>query len=220
MPGQNNGESSQDDDELDPDSVDGDGDQDLDGDEDNDDTKEKDDHKPEGSDLTGKTQEELTREVLKLRRESARRRISEREAKRLAREANDKALADANLEDQLKAEREARQQSEERYRGLLVQSELDRYLASKHPEYVRSASKIARFIETDDLDFDDPDSVSDAVKSAVDDFIKDLPPVQSNQPGNGQPVGGIGRAPGRSRGNDDAAKKALRETFPDAYRET
>jgi len=179
---------------------------------------------PEAAALQTKSSEELAAMVIKLRKENARRRVQTRDAKKAERDAAAKGTPD--LEAQLAAEKAARQHSDERTRELAVRSALTTYLADKHPEFVKLAPKIARFVEVDDADLDDDDLIADAVAEAVEDFVKDLPQPSSSsqttgQPttASGKPAGGLGRSAGRGSGSDDSTKKKRSEMFPSVYQE-
>ena len=174
-----------------------------------------------GSDLDGMTPEQLKAEAKKLRDENARRRTENRTLK-----DREKAAAKDAERQKTDAERlvTLEQQSKEKDRriaSLLVGSELRDYVAEKHPDYLKLSKKIVRFVDLDDLDLDDIDSVREKVQEAVEDFVKDVPISTNGAPpvdSNGAPVGGVGRGPSRGGSPDQLSAQRRAELFPGIYK--
>lgn len=214
MPGRSEDQDPQEDTDLED--TESDDQEDLDGDADVDDGSA-DDHEPEGNDLRGMSQEQLVAEAVKLRREAANKRIKLREARDKV-----KALEQTHADKDLQTRNTALENENATLRatnaGLTVGNALRDYLTEHHPQHIKLSKRIARFVETDGLDIEDEDEVQEAVKKAADEFIADLPPVSGNGNGSGQPIGGIGRVPGRNAANDTAAKLRQKEAIPEAYK--
>jgi len=174
-----------------------------------------------GSDLDQMTPDQLKAEALKLRNENARRR-------KTASELRKKQLADENARkgkpspDELESEnRTLRRQVVD----LTVSTELQAYIAEKHPQYLKLSKRIAKFVDLDDVDLGDSDSIRDAVASAVDEFVSEVPISAKGSTGDdepvlddkGRPVGSPGATPARKPAGDQTSRQRREKLFPSIY---
>jgi len=209
-------------------------DEDLEGTESEDDGEEEGDESAEsgesggqgatGSDLDGMSADQLKAEAIRLRNENARRRktASDLRKKQVAEEAARKGKPSP---DELESENgKLRRQVVE----LTVSTELQAYIAEKHPSYLKLSKRIAKFVDLDDVDLSDSDSIRDAVASAVDEFVSEVPISSKNgsaddEPvtdANGRPVGSPGATPARKPAGDQTSRQRREKLFPSIYGQT
>jgi DNA polymerase II small subunit/DNA polymerase delta subunit B len=165
-------------------------------------------------------------EIARLRRENARRRTSEKNARKAAEEARKKAS-----KDRTDAEKAAELETENKrlaamLANQIVVGDVRDYVAEKHPQYAKLASRIAKDVDLDDLDPTDSDAVRDAVEAAVEAFVKDVPigkPKDEDEPvtdNDGNPVSGGPARAARGGTADKSGDARRRELFPTIYGQT
>lgn len=182
--------------------------------------------KPTGSDLSKLTPEQKDAEILRLREENARRRIATRKSRENEKKALDEAKKKQSDSEKMSTLEKENLKLTETISSLKVQSELRDYIAEKHPKYSKLAKRIAKFVDLDDVDLDDDDSIRDAVSQAVEDFVKEVPisakdDEEDDRPNPtdrfGRPVGGLGGIPARRAAADTSAKSRREKLFPNIY---
>jgi len=175
-----------------------------------------------GSDLDGMTPEQLRAEAIRLRNENARRRKTANDLRK-QRMAEENARKGKKSPDDLEKENQSLQTQ---VVNLTVGSELRDYLAEKHPQYLRLSKRIAKFVDLDDVDLSDTDSIRDAVVAAVDEFVVEVPIAAKGESESddkqvtdkdGRPVGAPGASPARRAAADTSAAERRKKLFPSIY---
>lgn len=176
--------------------------------------------KPQGSDLDVMTPEQLKAEALRLRGENARRRTANKTLREQVVASQKASEGKPTVEALLKENGELKGQVVQ----LRVEGTLRDYVAEKHPQYAKLTKRIAKFVDLEDVDLADSDSIRDAVASAVDDFVKEVPigknddqeerPVTDAQ---GRPVGSPGGSPSRRPAGDTSGVDRRKKLFPGIY---
>lgn len=229
MPGKNgsNGQDSQ--------SQTGDEDEDLDGTESEDEGQGDEEEegsegeggegkKPSGSDLERLTPEQKDAEILRLRGENARRRAANKTLREQVKAQEESRKGKKSADDLEKENKDLAGQ----ILSLRVEGELRDFIAEKHPKYAKLTKRIAKFVDLEDVDLNDPESLRDAVSTAVEDFVKEVPlggesegegegrPVTDGQ---GRPVGSPGGTPARRSAGDAQSLERRKKLFPGIYTE-
>lgn len=208
------------DDDLDGQNSEDDDQDDQEEEEEDDENKEPSGQKPKGTDLDRLTPEQKDAEIIRLRQENARRRTANRSLREQVRAQEESRKGKKSPDDLEKENSDLRAQ----VANLTVQGSLRDYVAEKHPEYAKLTRRIAKFVDLEDVDLNDPDSIQDAVASAVEEFVRDVPMSKGRQDdeppvtdSSGRPVGAPGSAPARRAAGESGSLDRRKQLFPGIY---
>jgi len=174
-----------------------------------------------------KLPKETKDELVRLRSENKRRREANRTLREQLAAATDSRKGKPTADDLEKENSVLRNQ----VLSLTVGGELRDYLADKHPQYLKLSKRIARFVDLEDVDLTDSDSVQDAVSAAVEEFVKEVPIAPEKKRDDddededsrrvvdqtGRPVGSASGRPARKSASDKSGADRRKTMFPGIY---